>query len=169
MSVARLNITFIGFGEAAQAFSKRLTQENQPVDLRAFDIKTDGPEAAAKRAEYDAFGVDGTATCAEACRNANLIFSLVTAEQAETAALSAAKADLGGALYFDCNSGSPNTKLRSARKITAAGGRYVDVAVMTPVHPQLHRAPCLLAGPDAKAARATRFFGPSRSRSMISR
>ncbi|WP_220335017.1 DUF1932 domain-containing protein [Paracoccus thiocyanatus] len=38
--------------------------------------------------------------------------------------------------------------------IEAAGGRYVDMAIMAPVHPRLHRTPILLAGPHAEAALA---------------
>ena len=34
----------------------------------------------------------------------------------------------------------------------AAGGRYVDVAVMAPVHPRLHRTPLLISGPHAEDA-----------------
>ena len=38
------------------------------------------------------------------------------------------------------------TKRSSARLIAAAGGRYVDVAIMAPVHPKLNHTPLLLAG-----------------------
>ena len=34
----------------------------------------------------------------------------------------------------------------------ASGGRYVDVAVMAPVHPRLHRTPLLISGPHVEAA-----------------
>ena len=35
-----------------------------------------------------------------------------------------------------------------------AGGRYIDTAVMAPVHPKLHKTPLLLSGPDAEEALA---------------
>jgi len=41
-----------------------------------------------------------------------------------------------------------------AEKIEAAGGRYVDVAVMAPVYPKLHKTPLLLSGPHAEAGLA---------------
>ncbi len=145
-------ISFIGFGEAAQAFAKGMLQENTPVHLRAFDIRTDGPDAAAKRADYERLGVSGAANCVKACANRDAIFSLVTAEQAENAAIAAGQIALDGTLFLDCNSCAPNTKRRAATIIEAAGGKYVDVAVMTPVHPRLHKSPCLLAGPHAEAA-----------------
>lgn len=146
------NISFIGFGEAAQAFAKGLLQDSAEVSLCAYDIKTDGPDARTKRADYDRLGVTGAAATVEACSDSAAIFSLVTAAQAERAAAAAGQNDLNGALFLDCNSCAPNTKRRAATVIEAAGGRYVDVAVMTPVHPRLHRSPCLLAGPHADAA-----------------
>lgn len=145
-------ISFIGFGEAAQAFAKGLLQEPVPLNLSAFDIKTDGSDAAATWAAYDSLEVNGASHCAEACVDRAAIFSLVTAEQAENAASAAGQTNLDGALFLDCNSCAPNTKRRAAAVIEAAGGRYVDVAVMTPVHPRLHKSPCLLAGPHAEAA-----------------
>ena len=145
-------ISFIGFGEAAQAFATGLLGENAQAQMRAFDIKTSGPEAAAKRDDYRRHAVTGTSTCAEACEDRDVIFSLVTAEQAEHAAIAASDADLDGALFLDCNSCAPNTKRRAARIVEDADGRYVDVAIMTPVHPRLHKSPCLLAGPHASAA-----------------
>ena len=41
---------------------------------------------------------------------------------------------------------------RTATEVEAAGGRYVDVAVMAPVHPRLHRTPLLISGPHVEAA-----------------
>lgn len=145
-------ISFIGFGEAGQAFALGLLREGKPMDMCAFDIKSNGAAAAEIWAAYDTLQVSGTDRYEQACAKRTAIFSLVTAEQAETAAKEAAKTELDGAFFFDCNSCAPQTKKRSAKVIETAGGRYVDVAVMTPVHPRLHKAPCLLAGPHAKAA-----------------
>ncbi len=155
-----LNLSFIGFGEAGQAFAKGLLTEDHAIKMRGFDIKMDGLEAAAKQENFDTYSVLSEASHAAACKGTDVIFSLVTAEQAESAAKSAAEQGLNGALYLDCNSCAPNTKRRSAQIIEAAGGRYVDVAVMTPVHPKLHKAPCLIAGPHAEAAlQATQSIG----------
>ena len=148
MTTDRSALAFLGFGEAAQAFATGF----QSTGARAYDIKTDGSEAAAKRAEYAAHSIVEAATCADACASADIVFSMVTADQAEVAAATAGQSDLNGAFFFDCNSCAPDTKRRSARLIEAAGGRYVDVAIMTPVHPKLHKSPCLIAGPHADAA-----------------
>ena len=145
-------ISFLGFGEAAQAFATGFLQDGAAVTLRAYDIKTDGSDADIIRSTYAACGVAGGATPDEVCADAQIIVSLVTADQAANAAAAAARGPLGNALFFDCNSCAPDTKRRSARIIEAAGGRYVDVAIMTPVHPRLHKSPCLIAGPHAAQA-----------------
>ncbi|WP_238368712.1 DUF1932 domain-containing protein [Mesobacterium pallidum] len=144
------HIAWLGFGEAAQAFLTGL-RGDQPVDARAFDLKTLGDQAAAKRAEYDALEVSEAAT-APALAGAPIIFSLVTADQAAPAALSLARTDLAGALFLDANSCAPQTKQANAQVIEGAGGRYVDMAVMQPVHPALHRTACQLSGPHAAEA-----------------
>lgn len=145
-------MAFIGFGEAGQAFAQGcgavLTNS-----ARAYDVKTDSPESReAKRADYAAFGVTGCETLAEAVEGAGLIFSLVTADEAEAAARAAATHIAPGAIFCDMNSVAPATKSSSAAIIEAAGGHYVDVAVMSPVHPALNAAPLLLSGPKAGQA-----------------
>ena len=64
---------------------------------------------------------------------ADLIFSTVTADQAFDAASSAAPWLKPGAFFFDLNSCAPSTKQKSAAVIEAAGGRYVDIAVMATI------------------------------------
>jgi 3-hydroxyisobutyrate dehydrogenase-like beta-hydroxyacid dehydrogenase len=91
---------------------------------------------------------------AEAVATADLVVSLVTADQAVVAAEAAAPHVAGGALYVDGNSCSPQRKRAAAERIEAAGGRYVDMAIMAPVHPLRQRVPVLLSGPHAKAALA---------------
>ena len=54
----------------------------------------------------------------------------------------------------DCNFCAPDTKRAAAAIIEAAGGRYVDVAVMAPVHPRRHHVPLLLSGPRAEEGAA---------------
>ncbi len=83
-----------------------------------------------------------------------LIISAVTAEQclpaAEETARLLAQLDVN-AWYLDLNSASPGTKQAASALVNAAGGRYVEAAVMSPIHPQRLGAPILLGGPDAAA------------------
>lgn len=146
-------IAFMGFGEAARAFAKGWADRDD-VRFSAYDIKTDagGAEAAAMRDAYAASGVGGCDTPGDALEGAEMVFSFVTADQAVRAAESAAPVLPAGALFCDCNSCSPQDKVASARAIEGAGGRYVDVAVMAPVHPGLHRTPLLISGAHADEA-----------------
>jgi 3-hydroxyisobutyrate dehydrogenase-like beta-hydroxyacid dehydrogenase len=149
-------IAFIGFGEAAQAFlSGWRTVPGFAARVSAYDIKTDSPDPAVregKRADYAGANVFGAASAPEAVAGAAAVFSVVTADQAHQAALAALTGLAKGALFFDCDSCAPQTKTRTAAVVDAAGGRYVDVAVMAPVHPRLHRTPLLISGPHAEAA-----------------
>lgn len=146
------DIGFLGFGEAAQAFWSGLRQANPALSALAHDIKTDDPaHAPVKRAEYDAMGIV-EAQSAEDLGRAGMIFSLVTADQAEAAAQAVARGRMKGALFLDGNSCAPETKRTNSDVIEASGGRYVDCAVMAPVNPKLHRTACLLAGPHSAEA-----------------
>jgi 3-hydroxyisobutyrate dehydrogenase-like beta-hydroxyacid dehydrogenase len=129
-------LALIGFGEAARAFAPGLS-----ASLRGYDRKDDADM-------HDAFAADGVVACdspGNALDGAEGVLSLVTADQA----LAAARASDGlarDAFWFDMNSVAPNTKRAAAE---AVGGRYVDVAVMAPVHPKRTAVPLLVAGPHA--------------------
>lgn len=142
------HLALIGFGEAGMAFASAWT-----APVRAWDIKTDDPATApAKRADYARHRATGAASLAEALAGAELVISVVTADQALAAAKAAAACLGPGTLYCDFNSVAPGTKQAAARLIEAAGGRYADVAVMAPVHPALLAVPLLVSGPQAAAA-----------------
>lgn len=152
MTALPIRIAFIGFGEAAMAFAEHWGAEKS-ADIRAFDIKTDNPATApAKQADYARHNVRGMATLAEAIAEADLVISVVTADQAPAAAEAAAPLLKPGALYCDFNSVAPQTKAAAASLIERAGERYVDVAVMAPVRPARLSVPLLVSGPHAAAA-----------------
>ena len=127
MTVASL----IGFGEAGRAFASD--------GWRAFDS-----DPARTR----------TASLSEALDGATIVISLVTADQALASAKAAAAAIAPGTLYFDMNSVAPATKRAASAAIEAVGGRYVDVAVMSPVEPKRRAVPLLVSGPHAGAGAA---------------
>lgn len=137
--------TFIGFGEAGRAFAW--------PGARAFDRQTcDAGSREAMLEAYAAAGVSGAADAADALSGAGTVLSLVTADQALPAARACAQLLLADALWLDMNSVAPGTKRRAAQAVEAAGGRYVDVAVMAPVLPARRSVPLLVAGPHAEAA-----------------
>ena len=132
-------LTLIGYGEAGRSFAQAAGWE---ADARVFDIK---PLAAL----YKEDAVSGCTSCEAAVTGSPLIISLVTADQALAAAQSVAASITPGALYFDMNSIAPETKCAAANAIVAAGGRYVDVAIMAPVDPARLAVPLLTSGTDA--------------------
>lgn len=81
-----------------------------------------------------------------------MVLSLVTADQALAAARNAAGFIDAGTIFLDMNSVAPQTKRAAAEVIEQAGGRYVDVAIMSPVNPARMAVPLLLAGLHAEDA-----------------
>ncbi|MCA0203091.1 MAG: DUF1932 domain-containing protein [Proteobacteria bacterium] len=136
-------LAFIGFGEAGQAFAGALAR---PGRVTGFDLRD-------RRAAMAAADVEASDR-AMALAGAGAAWCLVTADQAEAAARECAAHLAPGAFWFDGNSCSPGTKARAAAVIEAAGGRYVDVAIMAPVYPLRAAVPLLVAGPHAVAAEA---------------
>ena len=145
--------SLVGFGEAGQAFA-------QP-GVAAFDIATENGETRPQKiAEFESAEIRWSATPAGALARADLVLSLVTADQALAAAQRCAPLLKPGALWLDMNSVAPGTKREAAQAIETAGGRYVDVAVMAPVLPARLGVPLLVAGPHADAAaEALRAYG----------
>lgn len=148
-------IATIGFGEAAQAFVAGWRSEDAFTceQLSTFDIKVqEPPYREALLQACSRMDVLCAESPGESLKGHDIIFSLVTADRAFEAAEQAVKFLEQDALYLDCNSCSPATKAAAARIIEAAGAVYVDVAVMSPVHPARHRTPLLVSGPSADRA-----------------
>jgi 3-hydroxyisobutyrate dehydrogenase-like beta-hydroxyacid dehydrogenase len=142
------NLCFIGFGEAGQALASGL-REAGVHSIAAWDIlfpECDGEQLKAAGAKID---VRLATSAADAVRGSDMIVSAVTAASSLTAAQQV-KPHLSGQVFLDINSVSPGRKQETARELAAAA-RYVDVAVMAPVHPARHQTPMLLAGPEAEA------------------
>ena len=147
-----MRIAILGFGEAAQTFVGGWGAR-RPRHVRAYDVKTTLPSARAEKlADYARCGIARAETAAEALGGADLVLSLVTADQALAVARDAAPHLAAGAIFCDMNSVAPETKRLAAAALADGGGRYVDTAVMAPVHPDLTRVPLLLSGPDAAEA-----------------
>jgi len=124
-------VALLGYGEVWHI----LGQELQGLELRVFDIKRQHPSCT---------------TVADAVRDADLIICAVTAAQTVAAAQSVTTAMKAGAWYMDLNSASPEAKAQAAAAVTAATGRYVEVAVMSPIEPKRLASPMLLGGAHAQ-------------------
>lgn len=143
------HLALIGFGEAGRTFAMAGAWNA----AASFDVKTTRPDTAtAKWADYDGTSVQGCESAAAALAGRTLILSLVTADQALSAAQACAPFMSPGTLWCDMNSVAPATKQQAAAVIEAAGGRYVDVAVMAPVEPARLSVPLLVSGRHADQA-----------------
>ena len=167
---SQVSLAFIGFGEAGLAIAETLSASGLATGMRAHDIKLtdhDHKIAAAMRARIEGAGVTACDTARDAVEAADIVICVVTADQAAKAAGTAARHLAAGALWLDMNSCAPGTKQIAAGPVNAAGGTYVDVAVMAPITPRGHETAMLAtsAEADSVAARlaeaglAPRFVG----------
>jgi 3-hydroxyisobutyrate dehydrogenase-like beta-hydroxyacid dehydrogenase len=143
-------IAFIGFGEAGQTISRGLLADKQS-SIRSYDILFGKPAGAPLEAAARALGVEIARDHADAVRGAGLVFLAVTASSSLDAARACLPGLAKGQLFLDVNSVSPQKKIETAALVAPSGAAYVDVAVMAPVAPYLHKVPCLIGGPGAEA------------------
>ena len=150
------DIALIGFGEAGATFAKAGDWRER---ARGWD------RLATRRTAMVEAGLAEADSAAEALAGAPLVLSLVTADEALAAAQAYAPLLAPGALWCDGNSVAPETKRAAARAVEAAGGRYVDLAILAPVNPARLAVPLLLAGAAAKDAEtALRTLGFTNTR-----
>ncbi len=143
------NIALIGFGEVGRIFARDL-RTTGVARFSAYDTAFADPGSAQRRNAAE----DGVEVCADApsaVRGASLVISAVTAGSALGAARSVLPGIGRDAFFVDVNSVSPATKREAAELVNAAGGRYVEAAVMSSVPPHGIRTPMLLGGRHAAA------------------
>jgi 3-hydroxyisobutyrate dehydrogenase-like beta-hydroxyacid dehydrogenase len=136
-------IALIGYGEAGSTFAR----------AAGWAVRASGWDVLAERRSI--FAADGLATAenpAETLAGAGLVLSLVTADSALDVALDYAPLLAIGAIWCDMNSVAPDTKRAAASAVEAAGGLYVDVAVLAPVNPAGLAVPLLISGQAAARA-----------------
>ena len=143
-----LTFAFIGFSEAGQALGGGLVKAGAGR-VAAYDLCFDGAEGAELMARAKALGVEAAACAKDAAAEADVIVSTVTAAAAVAVAQEAAGFIGRGQVFLDLNSVSPKQKRACAAAIEAAGGSYVEGAVMSPVGSFGHTVPMLFAGAAA--------------------
>lgn len=142
------HVGLVGYGEVGRILAEDLRAQGLAVS--AYDLKLNNPDTAAPLSLHAlAHGVCLVASHAALAAQSDLIVSAVTASQTEAVALACAEALKPCAWFLDFNSASPGAKQRAAALVNAAGGRYVEGAVMTSVPPYRTKVPLLLGGPDA--------------------
>lgn len=142
-------VGLIGYGEVGKIFTAAL-RANGARAVSAWDrLFTDGGCATVHQARAEEAGIHGCDGLADLLGQCDLVFSAVTASQTLAVAREAAEHLKQGTVFVDLNSASPQTKRDCAAAIEAAGGRYVEAAVMSSVPPHGLRVPMLLGGPHA--------------------
>jgi 3-hydroxyisobutyrate dehydrogenase-like beta-hydroxyacid dehydrogenase len=142
-----LQVCLLGFGEVGQALAVDLTARGVP-DLVAWDILFAVADSGPRRAAA-AKSVRAAASIEDAIATADLVISAVTAAQDAAAARSVVPYLERNAWYLDVNSVSPGVKVEVSQIVAAAGGRYVESAIMSPINPRRAASPMLLGGPHA--------------------
>jgi 3-hydroxyisobutyrate dehydrogenase-like beta-hydroxyacid dehydrogenase len=149
-----LQIAFIGYGEVGQLFSRQLLAK-PGVQIVAYDILFDDPEKGpALRQRASENGVKAVGSTAEACRDADIVVSAVTADSAIKAAEQAAPHLGPSHTYIDLNSISPATKRKVAEQVGRGGASFVEFAVMAPVSGLGLEVPILSGGATANEVSA---------------
>ncbi len=135
------NVALIGFGEVGETFARNVQWQG----VKGWDI------LAERRAVMPGLGVALGEDCGEVLATADVILSLVTADQALDAAREYAPYLPQEAMWLDMNSVAPQTKAMAAEAVEAVNVRFVDVAIMAPVDEGLS-VPMLVSGNKADAA-----------------
>ena len=143
----RWHIGLVGYGEVGRILAEDLRARG--VAVSAHDLKLATDAAPVLQAHAAAHGVTLMDSHAALASRADLVISAVTASQTVAVTAACAPAVRPGAFFLDLNSASPGAKQRAAAAIDAAGGCYVEGAVMTSVPPYRLRVPLLLGGPHA--------------------
>jgi 3-hydroxyisobutyrate dehydrogenase-like beta-hydroxyacid dehydrogenase len=136
-------MALIGFGEAGETFASAAGWEADSAGV--YDLLPERLDHARE------LGL-GTGDAGDVLARARLVLCLVTADQVLAAAAHCAPFLVPGTVWCDGNSVAPETKRAAAHVIEAAGGIYVDVAILAPVNPARLNVPLLLAGGAAGRA-----------------
>jgi 3-hydroxyisobutyrate dehydrogenase-like beta-hydroxyacid dehydrogenase len=150
----RWRIGLVGYGEVGRIVAEDLRALD--VAVAAYDVKLDDARGAAMRGHAAEHGVVLAASHAALAAQCDLVISAVTASQAVAVAQAIAPALRAGTFVLDLNSASPGAKIDAACTVDAAGGRYVEGAVMTSVPPYRIKVPTILGGPHAAAGAPAR-------------
>ena len=142
-------ISFIGFGEAGQAIASGL-REGGIEQIAAWDILFPESSGAKLKDAAGKAGVRVAKSAADAVAETDVVIAAVTAASSLEAARSVEPHLKNNPYYLDINSVSPGRK-QDTEKLLGSKARYVDVAVIAPIHPLRHKTPLLTAGPHADA------------------
>lgn len=146
---ASMRVCLLGFGEVGQTLAEDF-QAVDGVELIAFDVLFGNLNSGPSRAAASK-GVRVAINANDAVAQADVVVSAVTAAQDLAAARSVTSGLKPSTFYLDVNSVSPGVKQQAAEIVDAAGGRYVEAAIMSPIAPKRVASPMLFGGAHAQA------------------
>jgi 3-hydroxyisobutyrate dehydrogenase-like beta-hydroxyacid dehydrogenase len=155
-------IALVGYGEVGQTLAADLhgagIRDISAWD-RLFPLTASAPACAARESGH----IRAAHSMADALTGRAVIISAVTAANCVAAAREAAAGIAADSYYFDLNSVAPATRRAAADAIEAAGGRYIEAAVMSPIGLRRIASPMLIGGTQAGSfealARSLGFTG----------
>jgi 3-hydroxyisobutyrate dehydrogenase-like beta-hydroxyacid dehydrogenase len=149
-SRGRRRVAVIGLGEAGGVFAKGLAASGI-FEVAGYDALLKDPAAApAIRDKIASMEIAECSSFEQACRQADIVLSAVTANASRKVAEEASRYLKAGQFFLDINSVSPSAKRVSAEAIERSGAAYVEGAVMAPVGPSGIAVEILLAGARAE-------------------
>jgi 3-hydroxyisobutyrate dehydrogenase-like beta-hydroxyacid dehydrogenase len=148
VSAGAPRIALIGYGEVGQTLAADLHAAGIR-DIAAWDALFPVAASAPGRVARESGHVRTAHSMSDALIGRSVIVSAVTAANCVCAAREAAVGIPLDAYYFDLNSVAPVTRRAAAEAIEAAGGRYIEAAVMSPIGPRRIASPMLIGGTQA--------------------
>jgi 3-hydroxyisobutyrate dehydrogenase-like beta-hydroxyacid dehydrogenase len=144
-------IAFIGVGELALSLAAGMTSAGA-CEVRGYSRpRSDRRAAHSQRERAASAGITLCASAEEAVSGATVVIAAVPGAAAIEVATAAAQSLTADAIYVDPAPLSPSDKSAAAQIVAAAGGRFVDAAVLGTVATEGERVPLLCAGPGAEA------------------
>ena len=145
--MSKYKIAVIGYGEVGKIFSIGLLGKPNVTSVSAWDLKFVDPKLSAEQLEHaKKNGINAQLSIDEACADADVVISAVTASNTLDVAVAAAPFLKQGSLFLDLNSASPGTKQEAAAVVDGRGAFYIEAGVMTSVPPYGIKVPILLGG-----------------------
>jgi 3-hydroxyisobutyrate dehydrogenase-like beta-hydroxyacid dehydrogenase len=129
-------VAVLGLGEAGGLISRDLVAAG--ITVRGYDPAVTAPD-----------GIVAAGSDAEACAGADLVLSLTTAHEAESALRASLPGLAPSVLFADLNTSSADLKHRLADLAGEHAIAFADVAMMAPVPGRGIRTPMLVSGPAA--------------------
>ena len=129
-------VAILGLGEVGRMYGSALAD--------SFEVIAWDPFVAAALP-----GVQLASSGEQAVEGADIVLAMTTASESASALSTSIAGASRGAIHADCATGTPAMKMSLADSATAAGIRFVDVAIMAPVRRGAEATPLLMSGAAA--------------------